>query len=603
MKFLGTVLSSTFASHYRAGSYQYRQDGGNLQVTRTMGWRRGMDGYGTGCTDADVASQSASGSMITESITDMSGIDIIAYGNNGTTGKYIVNEIEDSAALDSGVHYCFGYVDETFNINQPFKHVANGCCTISMHDDDGSLINGDYNFASTVYDLTNNSPQFKIPAIWYIMTGCTDQKLFLNPSDPDGDNVKCRWATIDEAEALSRDQGRFDSLILDEENCIVTYDPSADAFASGIKPLAIQVEDYDVNGNLRSSVPAQFMATVWTPSMASSIRSEIASSGEKFFANLFGEDHSETGHHRGRRQASNDHCTGLPAFTGTSPQNGDIIKVSGSISLDYYAEYTANGNTFVDLDRIIFSGPSGMTCTDVDKTSGHSNCSWTPTLFQLAAGSHDLCAIAYDPMQRTSDRLCVKLIAEPAKSDMQWWLSALAPDFSGTALTDYGCTGRGLLEPFAHNNGRPVDEVDLAINGWKKCVRCSVDVLKLGTNTTDLWQTGFWEYPQPTDNVCDASDAFQLAICECDKAFATVLSGYSLNPMFQNFDNVNCLKAQGGIEHESKCCGTSVGSFQLYNAPSDHCCEGNQLKPAGTCASENGLTYTGETHMYHRVEL
>jgi hypothetical protein len=61
--------------------------------------------------------------MITEVISDLSGNVLINTGASGTTGTYIVNEIETSAALDAGVHYCFGYVDESFSISQPFTHV------------------------------------------------------------------------------------------------------------------------------------------------------------------------------------------------------------------------------------------------------------------------------------------------------------------------------------------------------------------------------------------------------------------------------------------------------------------------------------------------
>jgi len=46
------------------------------------------------------------------------------------------------------------------------------------------------------------------------------------------------------------------------------------------------------------------------------------------------------------------------------------------------------------------------------------------------------------------------------------------------------------------------------------------------------------------------------------------------------------------------CCGTDLGAFQLYNIPSDQCCEANQLKPAGTCAVEQGIIYSGAIPMY-----
>ena len=33
----------------------------------------------------------------------------------------------------------------------------------------------------------------------------------------------------------------------------------------GYKPIAVMVEDFDENGAIRSSVPVQFLAEVWTP--------------------------------------------------------------------------------------------------------------------------------------------------------------------------------------------------------------------------------------------------------------------------------------------------------------------------------------------------
>ena len=55
-------------------------------------------------------------------------------------------------------------------------------------------------------------------------------------------------------------------------------------------------------------------------------------------------------------------------------------------------------------------------------------------------------------------------------------LDLLAPDFALDALSDYGCAGRGHLDPFAQNAGKPVDDTDHAINKWKYCIRCAIDV-------------------------------------------------------------------------------------------------------------------------------
>jgi len=49
------------------------------------------------------------------------------------------------------------------------------------------------------------------------------------------------------------------------EKCTVVYDGTIDQAKTGYKPIAIMVEDVDENGAIRSSVPVQFLAEVWTP--------------------------------------------------------------------------------------------------------------------------------------------------------------------------------------------------------------------------------------------------------------------------------------------------------------------------------------------------
>ena len=327
--------------------------------------------------------------MITEQIFDLNtGTELVPFGQQGTAGTYIVSEIEQSEKLDPGVHYCFGHQYEEISISKPFAHRATGCCTIEMNDDDGVVYkDGRYQFLSYVYDLTNNSPSFRIPAIWYIMFGCPDQRLHLSPTDADGDNIKCRWATLSEADRMSREIGNFNSFQLDEDNCIVTYIPENDNFGAGIKPLAIQVEDFDSNGNIRSSMPAQFMATVWTPEMPDAGGNGSTGGGvsaQLFSLTPFAEPDDESHEHesrsssrkfkfprawraRGRRQADfPPYCSGLPTFTGDTPADGTIIDVFNEIDVDFFALYMLDDDTNFDMDRIVFSTPAGMTCSQVD---------------------------------------------------------------------------------------------------------------------------------------------------------------------------------------------------------------------------------------------
>ena len=55
------------------------------------------------------------------------------------------------------------------------------------------------------------------------MTGCPQQYIALNPTDKDGDEIRCRWSTQAEAKNGHHAGGNFESLTLDG-NCVVWYD-------------------------------------------------------------------------------------------------------------------------------------------------------------------------------------------------------------------------------------------------------------------------------------------------------------------------------------------------------------------------------------------
>ena len=52
-------------------------------------------------------------------------------------------------------------------------------------------------------------------------------------------------------------------------------------------------------------------------------------------------------------------------------------------------------------------------------------------------------------------------------------LSLVSPEYADGQLFNYGCTGRGDLDPRSKNVGDPVDELDREINHWKQCRRCA----------------------------------------------------------------------------------------------------------------------------------
>ena len=126
----------------------------------------------------------------------------------------------------------------------------------------------------------------------------------LAPVDKDGDTVVCRWATAAEAGGISKIENNVDrwpSLILDEDNCIVHYDKSkfnGRTESGGLKGIAIMMEDKDPDGNVKSSIPVQFLAVVYNPN--DSARSDnSARSGNSAPSTMasywFGDDHDH--HH------------------------------------------------------------------------------------------------------------------------------------------------------------------------------------------------------------------------------------------------------------------------------------------------------------------
>ena len=280
MIFKAGLAALTSASHFRAGSFQFSQDADNLDkliLTRTMNYRRGFSGYDPACFKTHVAMAKKSKTMEYDHC--------IVSSSNSTCGiyesNYIVNDLENSGYVHS--QWCYGYVDD--KISKPteaFEYYFQNCCWVDFTTDDGEIIaDGKFKLYAKVNDVNNNSPQVKVPPIWRIMSGCPTQTLYLNPSDKDGDKIRCRWSTKDEAKSAYHENGNFNSLILDEEECFVTYDGTKDIITEGgVKPVAIHVEDFDDQGNVKSSIPVQFLATVWQP----------VETGEKIVIRNFGLD-------------------------------------------------------------------------------------------------------------------------------------------------------------------------------------------------------------------------------------------------------------------------------------------------------------------------
>ena len=244
------------------------------------------------------------------------------------------------------------------------------------------LIQGTYN------DVFNSAPSFKLPPIWLIMSTCDGQFIDLNPTDEDGDRMRCRWATAAEGDTAYYRQSVWPSLTLDEENCIVHYTGSLDAGGSGLKPIALMIEDFDANGNVKSSTPIQFLAQVWTPSITvppagtaigngRSQKIKMANDcGDDCYPIIPHDDHDDDHEGRKRREAMeiltrSSRSTGgapycdpanWPQHSSSNPQDGDELDAStGQVSLVLSASSRVS-----TINKFVYQGPLGFRCDALD---------------------------------------------------------------------------------------------------------------------------------------------------------------------------------------------------------------------------------------------
>ena len=394
------LISLVSASHFRGGSYQVIPGDNDVRIDFTHTWRRGAAGYGAGCTQSHVANQLQS--------TPVSSYSCNLVQGNGSCGagdmKYTVTFVEDNVP-NANDQYCYG--DGTNRIPKtsltgPATYGWTSCCWVPLTTDAGKRVSGGtMTQQMTVNDWTNTSPTFKLPPIWLIMSGCDAQSVDLAPVDADGDKVKCRWATSAEAGGVYNN-GNWPSLTLDGDNCRVVYTGSRDSTNVGVKPVALMIEDFDSAGNVRSSVPIQFLAQVWTPNL-NSRRHGIQ------YPNWFPQEEEHEDHvyfetslgnsSRGRRSTP-PYCTAAPEFDEKTPEDGACIEIS-SETVEFALKATSQVGT---ISSFSYQAPIGLTCTDADQ-NGESRCTWTPTPSQLKIEEHQFCFSVTDSTGLVSGNL------------------------------------------------------------------------------------------------------------------------------------------------------------------------------------------------------
>ena len=444
-------------------SYNVQQsdDDSRILISRIKNWRLGSAGYGSGCTAADVQNQVPSDSMGSEMCTLQSG------GSCGSTdAKYVVTDLWDEGP--SNDQYCYGSMQEEFEKpSEPYSMSWGGCCWVDFTDDAGNAISGgSFSFTATVNDISNNSPSIQIPPLWKLINGCPTQTLALNPVDADGDRVRCRWATVEEVAGAVFDQSKWPSITLDEETCVLTYDGPNDLSGGGVKPIAIHVEDFDENGAVKSSMPAQFLAAVWTPP-SGNVRGNLPA--------LFPDDDSDHDDHvRGKRNAGiPSYCSDSPYWVGNTPEAGTVINIPSSGALSIPLTVTIDSGT---VNRMVFNGPMGMICPSVDNAAATVavTCTFNPT-DQQRQQPHTFCFMAESTIGLSSERRCVTLNpTPPVVTNINEFLNREIENYNDE-LGNYGCAGQGNFDPAEKSYGQVLDELDRKLNQRKQCIKCAMN--------------------------------------------------------------------------------------------------------------------------------
>ena len=251
------------------------------------------------------------------------------------------------------------------------------------------------------------------------------------------------------------------------EICLVHYSGTLDLTEFGVKPVSLMIEDFNSSGDVRSSIPVQFLATVWTPNLNTRRRLPypdwFPENDDDHDDKVSSQKLKKTS--RGRR-AEPSYCSALPVFIGKTPQDQGEIAFSEKLEFVLQAESQVG-----DITNFAYQGPLGLTCTTVDQ-SGSVTCSWTPTQDQVNK-NHQFCFDATDTAGLQTERRCItlKITSDSKVTNIQEMVKQVLSN--PLSWVDYGCAGRGNFEAFSKTAGKQVDLADKAFYTWKKCYQCA----------------------------------------------------------------------------------------------------------------------------------
>ncbi|CAC5402582.1 unnamed protein product [Mytilus coruscus] len=229
----------------------------------------------------------------------------------------------------------------------------------------------------------NSSPKSVMQPIVRLQFGCNHTITIPAPliilnvvSDPDKDDVRCRWA-IPNRDECGDICNSFSDAEMYERECTISYSPKW----TGWYGVAVQIEDFNSTESMEelSSVPLQFLVVVFN---------------------------------------SNTTCASKPTFVEPTRVDGSCIGIP--FNTTYYDPIVSrSGSQNISIREIQTSSPRGMLKSGLgvySKREWYVNISWTPVIGQ--AGPQLFCYTALDSNGANSDKICVKLLVGVSPPDI-----------------------------------------------------------------------------------------------------------------------------------------------------------------------------------------
>ncbi|GFO27424.1 fibropellin-1-like, partial [Plakobranchus ocellatus] len=388
--FINLLAAITLATHFRGGTISWRPVGGNeVEFFFKMGWTYGL---GPGCTESKI------GQFVDDPLLNGGSTQNAWKCLQGCTGQ---PEIQPAhyfcMAASSQEGWEQGQNTFNYTFDQPGLFVVGFEGNAWMRLDNGKG-DGDWNVTTTV-DLRdrsdigqpNSSPVSSSQTLYYMQYDC-HQELDIPVIDPDGDEVRCYWATGDECKAVCN---ALPGAHLDSKTCRITFDTTkaSNYIPGGFYAVALTIKDYPrteitLDGSVKktptdslSSVPVQFL--IQTPEF-------------------------------------NVSCDAKPRFVAPTPAEGSEVLILAGDKLTVHI-VADNGNDTSNVTTIDVMGPvrmhqSSLTALPNVQNTFQKTLTWQTTLTDL--GEHIVCTRASNERGKSADQRCftIKIVPDHCRS-------------------------------------------------------------------------------------------------------------------------------------------------------------------------------------------